>query len=65
MNNIDKVNDKKNENDSELSEFDEMHVWHPYTSLSSPIPTYHVVSADKCLLRLDDGRELIDGMSSW
>lgn len=65
MNNIDKVNDKKTENDSELSEFDEKHVWHPYTSLSSPIPTYHVVSADKCLLRLDDGRELIDGMSSW
>ena len=52
MNNIDKVNDKKNENDSELSEFDEKHVWHPYTSLSSPIPTYHVVSADKCLVGL-------------
>lgn len=59
MNNINS-NDEK-----ELKEFDENHVWHPYTSLNSPIPTYHVVSAEGCLLRLDDGRELIDGMSSW
>jgi adenosylmethionine-8-amino-7-oxononanoate aminotransferase len=40
-------------------------VWHPYGALpaaSAPLP---VVSAQGARLRLADGRELIDGMSSW
>jgi len=45
--------------------FDQNHIWHPYTSLTNPLPTYPVVSASGVRLKLDDGRELIDGMSSW
>lgn len=46
-------------------EFDKKHIWHPYTSASNPLPCYEVVSASGCKLKLKDGRELIDGMSSW
>ena len=44
---------------------DQQYVWHPYSSLSDPIPAYEVVSADGVHLQLADGRRLIDGMSSW
>lgn len=46
-------------------DFDKDHIWHPYTSLTDPLPTYRVISADGVRLKLDDGRELIDAMSSW
>ncbi|PHM39435.1 adenosylmethionine-8-amino-7-oxononanoate aminotransferase [Xenorhabdus mauleonii] len=46
-------------------EFDLRHIWHPYTSMSRPLPTYPVVSASGVELVLSDGRKLIDGMSSW
>jgi adenosylmethionine---8-amino-7-oxononanoate aminotransferase len=47
------------------STFDQQHIWHPYTSLTRPLPTYEVVQADGVYLQLADGRNLIDGMSSW
>ncbi|WP_279044022.1 adenosylmethionine--8-amino-7-oxononanoate transaminase [Cedecea davisae] len=45
--------------------FDQHHIWHPYTSMSQPLPVYPVVSAAGCELQLADGRRLVDGMSSW
>ena len=45
--------------------FDAGHIWQPYTSMKEPLPVYPVDSADGVRLRLADGRELIDGMSSW
>lgn len=55
--------------DKELLEFDKAHVWHPYSAMLSEVgsgsPIYSVVSADGVRLKLTDGRELIDGMSSW
>ncbi|SFN99354.1 adenosylmethionine--8-amino-7-oxononanoate transaminase [Xenorhabdus japonica] len=46
-------------------EFDQRHIWHPYTSMTNPLPTYPVASATGVELILSDGRKLIDGMSSW
>lgn len=46
-------------------EYDRKHIWHPYTSMRHPLPAYTVSRADGVYLELDDGRRLIDGMSSW
>ncbi|EIU7555865.1 MULTISPECIES: adenosylmethionine--8-amino-7-oxononanoate transaminase [Providencia] len=45
--------------------FDAKHIWHPYTSMSQPIPAYPIVEAQGVELVMPDGKRLIDGMSSW
>ena len=50
---------------TDILEFDRQHLWHPYTSMVDPLPCYEAVSAEGVMIRLRDGRELIDGMSSW
>jgi adenosylmethionine-8-amino-7-oxononanoate aminotransferase len=49
----------------DLLALDRERVWHPYASLPASLPALPVVSAEGVRLRLADGRELIDGMSSW
>ena len=52
-------------NSEELLQFDRTHIWHPYSRMPSELPVYPIVSAEGVRLRLADGRQLIDGMSSW
>ena len=44
---------------------DQACVWHPYSSMNSALAPFPVASAKGVRLRMADGRELIDGMSSW
>ena len=50
---------------AELTAYDREHLWHPYTSATDPAPVRTVLSARGVRLRLDDGREVVDAMSSW
>jgi len=51
--------------EAQLLALDRSHVWHPYARLPAEQPSLLVDSAEGVRLRLADGRELIDGMSSW
>lgn len=44
---------------------DREHVWHPYASASTPPAVNLAVSAHGTKIRLEDGTELIDAVSSW
>ncbi len=48
-----------------MNNIDKNHIWHPYSAMDSDLPVYEVESAKGVRLKLKDGRELIDGMSSW
>jgi adenosylmethionine-8-amino-7-oxononanoate aminotransferase len=52
----------------DLLDFDREHLWHPYSSMTSPGTVYPVESASGVRLRLrrgDQGVEVIDAMASW
>ena len=49
----------------EISAIDAAHVWHPYGGFPASTTPLVVASAVGTRLQLADGRELIDGMSSW
>ena len=59
----------KREQEISLSEediaFDVEHIWHPYTSMTEPVPCYPVTRVSGVEMTLADGRKLVDGMSSW
>ncbi|NOQ63439.1 MAG: adenosylmethionine--8-amino-7-oxononanoate transaminase [Methyloprofundus sp.] len=48
-----------------ILKLDKQHVWHPYSSMQAETPVYPVKSAQGVQITLNDGRVLIDGMSSW
>jgi adenosylmethionine-8-amino-7-oxononanoate aminotransferase len=48
-----------------ITDLDARHVWHPYAPMDDPHRPHVVESASGATLHLADGRELLDGMSSW
>jgi len=50
---------------ADLLALDRAHVWHPYAPMPAADPPLLVDSARGVRLRLADGRDLVDGMSSW
>lgn len=49
----------------DILDIDHKHIWHPYAAMPNLLPVYPVDSAKGVILTLKDGRQLIDGMSSW
>lgn len=45
--------------------FDLSHIWLPYAQMKTDLPPFSVASTQGCRIRLEDGRELIDGIASW
>ncbi len=41
------------------------HIWLPYAQMQTVLPPLPVVGAEGCRIKLADGRELVDGISSW
>jgi adenosylmethionine---8-amino-7-oxononanoate aminotransferase len=50
---------------AQLIALDRRHVWHPYAAMPNPLPVFPVRSAHGVRIELEDGRSLIDGISSW
>ena len=47
------------------NDFDQQHLWHPYTSLPPSYPNIVIDHAEGIYIVTEDGTRLIDGMSSW
>lgn len=48
-----------------ILDLDARHVWHPFTQAATAGPPLPIVSASGAVLRTEDGRELLDLISSW
>ena len=48
-----------------LLERDRAYLWHPYTQMSSAVAPLPVVRGDGVYLFTEDGRRILDGISSW
>ena len=46
-------------------EYDRQYIWHPNASLKDPPRVRLAKSADGVYITLDDGRRLVDAVSSW
>lgn len=51
--------------DFNADDFDARHLWHPYAPTTPPPHNWRAVKTRGVRIVLDDGRELLDGMSSW
>lgn len=54
-----------NKSDDTYSEFDQHHLWHPYTTLPAQYSNIVIDHADGVYLYTKSDEQLIDGMSSW
>jgi adenosylmethionine-8-amino-7-oxononanoate transaminase len=52
-------------NTASLLERDRASLWHPYTQMSSPVAPLPVVKGEGVYLYTEDGRRILDGISSW
>lgn len=41
------------------------HLWHPYTQMQTALPPLSIVRGEGVYLYTEDGRRLLDGISSW
>jgi adenosylmethionine-8-amino-7-oxononanoate aminotransferase len=48
-----------------LVERDRTYLWHPYTQMQSAPPPLAIVRAEGVYLYTEDGRRILDGISSW
>ena len=48
-----------------LVDRDRAHLWHPYTQMKTALPPLPIVSASGVYLHTEDGRRILDGISSW
>ena len=65
INSLHMTNKQAKNKQTSLLNFDRENIWHPYTSMASPLPSYLVESAQDVYLTLASGEKIIDGMSSW
>ncbi|WP_224996541.1 adenosylmethionine--8-amino-7-oxononanoate transaminase [Cesiribacter sp. SM1] len=57
---------KNLENSSaDLQRRDSKHIWHPFSSLVPAMPVLPVVKGEGVWLYTEDGRKILDGVSSW
>ncbi|GBC82939.1 Adenosylmethionine-8-amino-7-oxononanoate aminotransferase [bacterium HR10] len=50
---------------SDLLARDRRHLWHPYTQMRTAPPPLPIVRGEGVYLYTDDGRRVLDGISSW